>query len=128
MVIWESINADLTPTAREALLDGRIHVAECPICNKTVKVHRPLLYHDMGREFLVSYSPFKSIRDPRFYEEFSVDGHLDFNPGLPEEEVPEYFKDVHYVFSMGELRRYIRFREILADMKGAGYAPIPNSE
>ncbi len=64
MMIWYSINADLDPEAREALLQGRIHTADCPGCNKSVKVNQSILYHDIGREFFVYYFPFESIRDP----------------------------------------------------------------
>jgi hypothetical protein len=36
---------------------------------------------------------------------------------LAEEEIPEYAKNVHYVFSMDEMVRYILFREKLVKVK-----------
>ncbi len=120
MLIWDSINADLDPEAREALLDGRIHVSNCPTCQKTIKAANSILYHDMRREFFVLYCPFQSIKDPSFFGSFSSDGHLDLNTGLAEEDAPKYAKNVHYVFSMNELGRYIRFREALGQKKPIG--------
>ena len=66
---------------------------------------------------MVWYYPFESIKHRRFFDEFSADGHLDDNAGLAEEEIPEYAKNVHYVFSMDEMVRYILFREKLAKVK-----------
>jgi hypothetical protein len=37
---------------------------------------------------------------------------------LAKDEIPEYMKNVHYVFSMDEMIRYILFREKLAKIKG----------
>jgi hypothetical protein len=117
MMIWGTINADLDPETRDALLQGRIHAADCPICKKSVKVNYPILYHDMKREFLACYFPFENIRDPNFFNDFSIDGHLDINTGLAEEDIPKYANNIHYVFGMNELARYIQFREKLADIK-----------
>jgi len=117
MMIWDTINADLDPEARETLLKGRIHAADCPICKQTVKVNQSILYLDMSREFFVYYFPFESIRGPSFFNEFSVDGHPNLNAGIPEEDMPKYVQNVHYVFSMNELARFIQFRERLADIK-----------
>ena len=66
---------------------------------------------------MVWYYPFESIKHRKFFDEFSADGHLDDNAGLAEEEIPEYAKNVHYVFSMDEMIRYILFREKLATVK-----------
>ena len=119
MMIWDTINAQLSPEAREALLHGRIHVADCPICKKTIIVNNSILYHDMEKKFFVYYFPFESIRDPSFFDDFSVDGHLDLNAGLAEEEMPKYAKNIHFVFGVNELARYIQFREKLADIQDA---------
>ena len=117
VILYESINATLSPKKREELLQGKINVVECPSCKKTFKVSKSLLYHDMVRNFMVWYYPFESIKHRRFFDEFSADGHLDDNAGLAEEEIPEYAKNVHYVFGIDEMIRYILFREKLAKVK-----------
>jgi hypothetical protein len=66
----------------------------------------------------VRHCPFESIKDPSFFDDFCSDGHLVLHAGLPEQEMPKYTKNVHYVFSMEELVRYILFREKLAEIKG----------
>ena len=66
---------------------------------------------------MVWYYPFESIKHRKFFDEFAADGHLNDDPALVEEEIPEYTKNVHYVFSMDEMIRYILFREKLAKVK-----------
>jgi DNA-directed RNA polymerase subunit RPC12/RpoP len=117
VILCDTINATLNPKKRLELLKGNINIPECPACKKTFKVSKSLLYHDMERNFMVWYYPFESIKHRRFFDEFSADGHLDDNAGLAEEEIPEYAKNVHYVFSMDEMVRYILFREKLAKVK-----------
>jgi hypothetical protein len=120
MLLWDVINADLSPDAKEALLAGRLHKADCPICKKAVRVNKDFLYHDMVREFFVYYFPFEAVNDKSLFDSFSIDGNLNLNTSLiSEKQIPKYFKKVHYVFDMDELVRYIRFREKLADIKGA---------
>jgi len=67
---------------------------------------------------MVWYYPFESTKHRSFFVEFSADGNLEDNVGLAKDEIPEYMKNVHYVFSMDEMIRYILFREKLAKIKG----------
>jgi hypothetical protein len=117
VILYDTINATLSPKKREELLQGKINVVECPSCKKIFKVGKTLLYHDMERNFMVWYYPFESIKHQKFFDEFSADGHLNDDPALVEEEIPEYTKNVHYVFSMDEMVRYIIFREKLTKVK-----------
>ena len=117
IILYDTINATLSPKKREELLQGKINVVECPACKKTFKVSKSLLYHDMERNFMVWYYPFESIKHRNFFDVFSIDGHLNDDPALAEEDIPEYTKNVHYVFSMDEMVRYILFREKLAKVK-----------
>ena len=117
MTLLDSINATLDPKKRLELLKGNINVPACPACKKTFKVSKSLLYHDMERNFMVWYYPFESMKHRKFFDEFSADGHLDDNAGLAEKEIPGYAKNVHYVFSMDEMVRYILFREKLVKVK-----------
>jgi len=118
VILWDTINATLSPKKREELVQGKINVVECPSCKKTFKVSKSLLYHDMARNFMVWYYPFESTKHRSFFVEFSADGNLEDNVGLAKDEIPEYMKNVHYVFSMDEMIRYILFREKLAKIKG----------
>ena len=66
---------------------------------------------------MVWYYPFESTKHRSFFDEFSADGNLEDNVGLAKDELPEYMKNVHYVFSLDEMVRYILFREKLAKVK-----------
>ena len=117
VILYDSINATLSPKKREELLQGKINVVECPACKKTFKVSKSLLYHDIVRNYMVWYYPFESIKHRSFFDEFSADGHLIDDTGLAKDDIPEYAKNVHYVFSIDEMVRYILFREKLAIIK-----------
>ena len=116
--LWESINAQISPEVRDALLRGRIHVFDCPICKKSFNVNKAFLYHDMKRKLLVWYLPFSGIEHRTFFSQFYKDGRLKVNKALEGDVWARHIKNVHYVFSMDELARYILFREKLADTKG----------
>ena len=85
IILYDTINATLSPKKREELLQGKINVVECPACKKTFKVSKSLLYHDMERNFMVWYYPFESIKHRNFFDVFSIDGHLNDDPALAEE-------------------------------------------
>ena len=117
VLLWDSINAQISPIAREDLLRGKIHTTECPNCKKTFSVDKTILYHDMAKQILVWYFPFTNLEHSSFYGPFSADGRLNVNIVIEEDEVPEYAKNPHYVFTATEMIRYIKFREKLADIK-----------
>ena len=117
VVIWDSLNSQIDPKAREDLLRGDLHTFKCPQCKVVIGIEKSFLYHEMERDFMVWFYPFKSLGDPEFFNEFSDDGNLDCTMGLIDTDTQDYAKNVHYVFSMDELVRYIRFREKLADIK-----------
>ena len=100
---------------RDELLKGKIHVFDCPTCKKSFSVNKALLYHDMKRKFLVWYFPFEGIEHRSFFGQFNKDGSLKVKKYIEEDAWTGYIKNVHYVFSMNELVRYILFREKLAD-------------
>jgi hypothetical protein len=59
----------------------------------------------------------EQIDSPEFFESFSTDGHYRVDPGFDTREIPQYFKNPHYVFSMFELIMYIEFCDKLFDYK-----------
>ncbi|MFC1980170.1 hypothetical protein ACFLVS_04910, partial [Chloroflexota bacterium] len=76
-----------------------------------------LLYHDMDIEFAVQYFSFKNIDRDSFFNLFSPTGQLDFFSGTRTDDLPEYFRNIHFVFSIEELARYILFRGRLAKVR-----------
>ena len=128
VLLWDSINAQISPIAREDLLHGKIHTTECPKCNKTFSVDKAILYHDAVNKFMVWYFPFTNLEHSSFYGPFSIDGVLNVNIGIEEDEVPEYPKTLHYVFTATEMIRYIKFREKLAEIKKVITLPMVRSE
>jgi CpXC protein/HIRAN domain len=121
VVVWQSLNADVSPEAREELLKGKINVFECEVCEQTFPIAAPLLYHDMTRRFLVQFHPFEVIEDPDFLARFDRDGRdtrfLEPAGIMPAVDGLGYMKNPHVVFSMAELVRYVLFRERLFDSR-----------
>lgn len=116
-VIWRSVNRDINPEAKEELLAGRINLFHCADCGLKEYVSVALMYHDPENGFCVQFFPFGMVQDSSFFDQFTSDAHLDVVSDLPEEHVPEYFRNIHLVFSMDELVRYIYFRDRLAQRK-----------
>lgn len=129
VIVWESLNADISPEARRALFEGRINVFECEACGQTFPIAVPLLYHDMSRRFLVQFYPFEAF-DDSFLDRFDGNGNDSrfaetcgvMNLSLGDGDF-SYMKNAHIVFHMGELVRYVLFRERLFDSR-AGRAEI----
>jgi hypothetical protein len=121
VMVWQSLNADVSPEAREQLLQGKVNVFECEACGQTFPIAAPLLYHDMARRFLVQFHPFQSVDDPDFLARFDSDGRdttfLEAAGKIPASGDVEYMKHPHVVFSMAELVRYVLFRERLFDSR-----------
>ncbi len=114
--IWSSINTQLSPEAKGKLLEGKINLFNCLVCSLEAPVSATLLYHDMERKFCARFVPFSMVEKNSFLDEFNdnAEGRL---PGIPDDEIPEYFKHEHIVFSMEELIRYVVFRDRLDERK-----------
>lgn len=123
IVIWDSLNADVSPEARKALFEGKINVFICEVCGHQALIPVPLLYHDMKRRFVVQYFPFEAIGDDDFLRRFGIDGTdrsmVGALAGLPAgtESAMDYMRRAHIVFDMGELVRYVLFREQVFDAR-----------
>jgi len=120
-LIWETLNSQLNPEAKEKLLEGKINQFACTICGFEAPIQVPFLYHDMENKFVVRFYPFSMVEKEDFLSEFNDDGQM------PLAELPnaamtgsEYFKQMHIVFSMEELIRYVVFHDKLAqrNLKG----------
>ena len=113
-----SLNADISPEARLDLLDGRVNFFRCERCDCQGLLPVPLLYHDMGRRFMVEYHPFEALDDPEFLSNFDPSGESVAGAETSRNAADggfDYVARRHVVFHMGELVRYVVFRERLHD-------------
>ncbi|MBL8162184.1 MAG: CpXC domain-containing protein [Anaerolineae bacterium] len=51
------VDAAQDPQAKVTLLAGRLNMTQCPNCGTPNSILTPLLYHDGGKELLISYVP-----------------------------------------------------------------------
>jgi hypothetical protein len=120
VTIYKSINATADPGARKALLEGKVNSFVCPKCNNKGYLLVSLLYHDMDRKFLIQYHPFPAIKSDEFLSQFELSGRVKLDPSKVAVEIDRklsYFRELHIVFDLAELVRYILFRERLHDLK-----------
>lgn len=54
-VVWQSLNGDLNPEAKQQLLDGTLFRFECKHCGHISTVDYGILYHDMMHQAMVYY-------------------------------------------------------------------------
>lgn len=111
---WHSINAQIDPQAKMKLLNGELNVFQCNNCNYKSSMPGEFLYHDMINKYCVQLIPFNHVDDNITLDRFTANGHLNINVGLPTGPISEFFNNIHTVFSMQELVRYIIFRDKLA--------------
>ena len=113
-MIWTTVNPQIDPEAREDLLKGNLNSFECVFCGARIQVETQLLYHDGENRFCVWYFPFEEIQDINFLSRFNTEARYEVGVQGSTEDAAEYFKNIHYVFSIDEMARYILFREKLA--------------
>jgi hypothetical protein len=126
ITVWESIDVEPDPEARDALFEARVNRFDCPTCDFDALVPVPLLYHDRRRQFVVQYFPFAWLDEPKFVERFSSDGRdqqvaEEFERAIRDRRIPAGAEPVepHVVFEMAELVRYVLFRERVFDIHAA---------
>jgi predicted nucleic-acid-binding Zn-ribbon protein len=111
--LWETINVTLNPELKEKLFQGEINRFRCKNCGNEAYISLPLLYHDMRKKYCVQYYPFDWLEDDQMLDDFSREGEPNFS--LPVARTLEYMEKIHIVFEMGELVRYIIFRDKLSE-------------
>ncbi len=110
-IVWQSLNVTIHPEAREELFQGHINIFRCQKCKFEDQIPAHLMYHDMRKKFCVMLIPLPSLDDEEFFDFFTEDGGV-----KPiSNDMPDYMNKMHVVFHMGELVRYIVFRERLFD-------------
>ena len=110
---WASINVSLNPELKDELLDGKLNVYECDKCGTSMHIHAPLLYHDMDNEFMVQFYPFGMTESYEILNNFDKHAKLNANWDSISENIAKYMSNIHVVFSMNELIRYITFMDRL---------------
>lgn len=131
VTIHKAINATQDPEARRALLEGKVNFFTCPKCNTKGYLLISLFYHDMERGFIVQYHPFPAVRNDEFLNQFDVSGLPKLDSAKLAQEIDQklsYFRDMHIVFDLAEMCRYITFRERLADARKTGAPPATKSQ
>ena len=116
LTLYDSINVSLDPSLKEKLFKGEINIFQCKKCKEKAFVPMPLLYHDMEKHLLVQFYPFDVMEDDEFLKQFSKEGEwgselIEFIP----RKLRQPYKRIHIVFDMGEMVRYVIFRERIAD-------------
>ena len=118
VVIHKSINATKDPAARQALLEGKVNFFACPKCSTKGYLLVSLFYHDMDRKFIVQYHPFPAVRNDESLRQFDPAGRPKLDSAKLAQEIDSklsYFRDMHVVFDLAEMCRYVAFRERLHD-------------
>ena len=113
--VWRSVNVTLDGDLRDRLFNGEINFFECQSCGARRFMNAPLMYHDMQRQFTIQYLPEEALDDEEQLRSYCADGSVN-TTGLPPKmvETASYMVHPHIVFDMGEMLRYIVFREKLA--------------
>lgn len=112
VTVYQSINVSLDASLREKLLNGKINIFHCSKCAHDAFISVPLLYHDMDRKFMVQFFPFSLIKEKNFLQQFTSDAEMTEMQTLPR-KTKNLYKRIQVVFDMGELVRYVVFRERL---------------
>ncbi|NIO16205.1 MAG: hypothetical protein GTN70_04275 [Deltaproteobacteria bacterium] len=117
--IFESLDVESDPQNKDAFLKGNTNLFQCKGCSFEAYFPAPFMYHDRENKIIAQCFPFAFLEEDAFFGNFTDDGKiiLGREDGAKHPE-PDYFKDVHIVFSMEELVRYVTFRDRLREVKG----------
>jgi hypothetical protein len=112
------MNVTQDPEAKELLLAGAVNVFQCPKCRYESLLDIDFLYHDMERKFCVQYYPYERLGDDGFLANFTNDAEpaIAVPEGMQVKPGMEYLAHPHIVFDMGELVRYVAFRDRLFEL------------
>jgi hypothetical protein len=113
ILVWETINAQISPEAKAGLLRREVNVFRCRLCEQVITVDKPLVYNDMENKFMVWYLPFAHVMNGAIFDAITPEGRV--KGWKYDADDPDYVRNIHYVFDMDELVRYIRFRDVLAE-------------
>ncbi len=119
VLVWDSLNVQVSPEAKSDFFAGKINQFECSFCHSQARLAVPFLYHDMALRFCVQYYPVDAL-DESLLGSLKPDGSSSADPFGPLSaasetvEAMQYVLHPHIVFSMQETLNYVVFREKLA--------------
>jgi Zn ribbon nucleic-acid-binding protein len=115
--VWNSLNAQTDPEDKRLLLDRKVNLFECTACGYKAWINTKLLFHEMNQNYIVYLFNPEQISSSEFLDSFSKDGNYNVDPVYDSPDIPKYFKNPRYVFSMYELITYVEFRDKLFEYK-----------
>lgn len=114
--IYRTLNVTVDPDDKKRLFKGEINAFKCENCGEQIHISTPLMYHDMMLRFVVQYFPAQMLNDPKFLEQFNIEGQYkisDVPPQLLANPSAGYLANPHFVFDLNELLTYVFFRDRL---------------
>jgi len=60
--LWDSIDVNMEPELRDALLLNRINNIECEKCDKRFRIDKPLVYQDREQDIFIHFDPLVGSR------------------------------------------------------------------
>lgn len=109
--VWSSINVQADPLAKQQLMEAKINVLFCQKCGKRANIANELLYHDMLEGFWVQFIPFDALEAKNLLDRFTPEGEKKYD--YQGHDRGYISRPPHLVFDMGELVRYVIFRDRL---------------
>ncbi len=76
--IWDSVNVDLEPEAKEKIFNGDLFLCSCPECGIQLYYAYGFLYHDMSRKLMIYFlfnEPDEGKYDTSNLPAFCLDGY-----------------------------------------------------
>ncbi len=65
VTLWDSLNGDLDPKAKQELLDGSLFNFVCPECGYETRMDYGVLYHDMTHNVMVYYVAEEAVAEAK---------------------------------------------------------------
>lgn len=62
-IVWQSLNGDIDPEAKQQLLNGTLFNFKCKKCGYESKVNYPILYHDMKHNVMIHCVPEEEVEE-----------------------------------------------------------------
>ena len=112
VLVWDTINTELSREAKIALLHGEINLLRCQRCQKSFNVETSLLYNDVENKFMMWYFPFAWVEGGEIFNGITPSGPMKSRAYFPE---ANYAGSIQYAFDMDGLAQYIKLRNFLAD-------------
>lgn len=113
--VWRSLNPSHDPEDKELLFRGKINLFSCEGCSYEALIPIDFIYHDTAKFYCVQfYSPL-SLENDEFFNSFTSEGLPTWIETLGNlaKQAPHLLQP-HVVFDMGELIRYVKFRDGIA--------------